>query len=205
MFNPERFGVLGRYSMGAITGSIPATPLASDSHLLHLRWADSTGALMGIRRLAIGCATDGAVFGAATLSLRLSIFRATGWTQNASTNNTDLAPGAGCLRAPTMGLVTMNASLIAANQWQVATTAHMANYTATLDAQPLWTIAFQAASSSATHPLPYINALEPAPGEDYHSIYKQSEGVIIKNPAAFPASGVVRIYFDLLWDELTSI
>ena len=189
---------LGAYSYGGLTGILPAA-LAANSEVFQFRWADATR-FCAIRKIRISAAVSTTFF-AAGVPVQIDLIKSTGWTV-AGTGGTAITPAA-LLKKRT----SMPATLLAAGDMRIATTAALGAGTKTLETYSLAT-AVAAGPITAS-----LNGIIIAPGTilwqaeiadgEHPLILAQNEGLSIRS-VAVPATGTWQMSVDIHWAECAS-
>ena len=195
---PLDHGALGAYSVGLVTGVIPAA-LTTNSEIYQFRWADATR-LCVIRRIRIGAAVSTTMF-AAGVPMQLDLARASAWTV-AGSGGTRITMSTNSRRRTSMG-----SSLVTANDIGIATTAALTVGTKTLDGLSLTQ---QVAACPTTGSL---NGTIWPPGtslwtadvgdSDHPLVLAQNEGFVIRC-AAVPGVGTWQLSCNVDWAEVTA-
>lgn len=189
---------LGAYSYGGLSGVIPAA-LAANSELFQFRWADATR-FAAIRKIRISASVSTTFF-AAGVPMQLDLIKSSGWTV-AGTGGTDITPAA-LLKKRT----SMPATLLAAGDMRIATTAALGAGTKTLETYSI------AAAVAACPITASLNGLIIPPGTilwqaeiadgEHPLILAQNEGLSIRS-VAVPATGTWQMSVDIHWAECAS-
>ena len=195
---PVDYGAFGIYSYGGSTGILPAA-LAALSEVFQFRWVDATR-LAAIRRVRLSASVTTTMF-AAGVPVEIDMVKVTGWT------------GQGTLgTAPTIAAMlkcrtNMGASLVAAGDLRIATTAALGAGTKTLETISLRSIVAGGpitASLNGTIIAPGTLFWEAEPGDGGHPlILAQNEGFVIRS-VAVPATGTWRLAVMVDWAELAA-
>lgn len=195
---PVEVGALGHYKLGVLTGILPAA-LGANSEIFQFRWTDATR-LAVITKVRISAVVSTTFF-AAGVPVQIDVVKATAWTVQ-GTGGTGITPAA-TLKART----SMGASLVAANDIRVATTAALGAGTKTLEANSLTTLAAPGpitASLNGAIVLPGTILLEPHLGDGGHPlILATNEGFVIRS-VAVPGTGTWTASFEVQWAEAAS-
>lgn len=189
---------LGHYYYSGFTGILPAA-LGANSEIFQFRWADATR-FAAIRKIKISACVSTTFF-AAGVPVQVDLIRSTGWTV-AGTGGTAITPAA-LLKKRT----SMAATLLAAGDMRIATTAALGAGTKTLDTYsaaaiaapgpitaslngqiiPAGTILWQSEIGDGEHPL----------------VLAQNEGLSIRS-VAVPATGTWTAAIDIQWAEVAA-
>lgn len=191
-------GALGAYSLGLVTGVIPAA-LTTNSEIYQFRWADATR-LCVIRRIRIGASVSTTMF-AAGVPMQIDLIKATGWTV-AGSGGTRATMSTNSRRRTSMG-----ASLVTASDIGIATTAALTVGTKTLDGLALTQ---QVSACPITGSLNGVifpagsHLWEAQVGDSDHPlVLAQNEGFVIRC-AAVPATGTWQMSVNVDWTEVTA-
>lgn len=189
---------LGHYSWGGLTGIIPAA-LAANSEIFQFRWADATRYAV-IRKVKISaCVTT--TFFAAGVPVQIGLIRSTGWTV-AGTGGTAVTPAA-LLKKRT----SMAATLLAAGDLRIATTAALGAGTKTLDTYSMATLVAPGPITASLNgqiiaPNTILWQSEIGDGE-YPLVLAQNEGLSIRS-VAVPATGTWQASVAIQWAEVAA-
>lgn len=189
---------LGAYSWGGRSGILPAA-LGANSEVYQFRWADATR-LCVIRKIRISaCVTT--TFFAAGVPVQIDLVKSTGWTV-AGTGGTAVTPAA------TMKLRTSQpATLLAAGDMRIATTAALGAGTKTLEANSLAAVVAPGPITTSLNgqiisPNTLLWQAEVGDGE-HPLVLAQNEGFSIRS-VAVPATGTWQIAVAVQWAESVS-
>lgn len=198
ILKPTDYGALGHYSVGLLTGILPAA-LGANSEIVQFRWADATRIAL-IHKITLSACVSTTFF-AAGVPVQIELYKATAWTV------------AGTLGvAPTMAALgkrrtSMGSSLVAAGDIRVSANVALGAGTKTLEANTLaclaapgpitaslngqiiapGTVFFDAATQTGGHPFALV----------------QNEGLVIRVPAV-PATGTWTAGVYIEWSEVTA-
>jgi hypothetical protein len=195
---PVDHGALGSYGYGGFTGVLPAA-LAANSEIFQFRWTDATR-LCVINKVTISAAVSTTFF-AAGVPVQIDLVKATAWSA-AGTLGTRITPAALLKKRTSMG-----ATLVAASDIAIATTAALGVGTKTLEGSaiaallatgpitaslngaiiPPGTVLFQGESGDGQHPL----------------VLAQNEGFVVRS-VAVPATGTWTAAISIDWTEVTA-
>lgn len=195
---PVDHGALGAYSYGGFTGILPAA-LAANSEIFQFRWTDATR-LCVINEVKIAAAVSTTMF-AAGVPVQVDLVRATVWTA-AGSGGTRVTPAALLKKRTSMG-----ASLIAASDIGISTTAALTAGTKTLDT---YALANLLAGGPITGSLdgtifpPGTMLFRGEVGDGQHPlVLAQNEGFVIRS-VAVPATGTWTAAISIDWTEVTA-
>lgn len=186
---------LGAYELGLVSGSL--TVAAAGSTVFSFRWAPSTSTnLCLIRRVEIGFSTITA-FGTAQ-SLQYSMQIARSWTAS-DTGGTAAAftqTNTGKMRT-----AMPTSAFASGGQIMIANTGANTAGTRTLDTQAM---AFANGTSSAIGTSMPNTAIYQQQTGDYPLIFAVNEGFIINNVQTMGATGVINLYVNVEWFEMSA-
>jgi len=195
---PLDYGTRGHYSIGAITGILPAA-LAANSEIFQLRWADTTRFCV-VRRVSISASVSTTFF-AAGVPVQVDLIKSTAWTVQ-GTGGTDIAPTTFLKRRATMA-----SSLIAAGDMRIATTAALGAGTKTLEGLSESAVVAGGpitASLNGTIFPPGTMLLDADVGSgDHPVVLTANEGLSIRS-VAVPATGTWTLAVRVDWAETAS-
>lgn len=194
---PVDHGALGAYCYGGFTGILPAA-LAANSEIYQFRWADATR-LAVIRKIRISACVSTTFF-AAGVPVQLDLVKSTGWTA-AGTGGTAITPAALLKRRTSMG-----ATLVAAGDMRIATTAALGAGTKTLETLALSTLVAPGPITASLNgqiipPGTILWQAEVGDGE-HPLVLAQNEGFSIRS-VAVPATGTWTVAIAVDWAEVT--
>jgi len=195
---PVDHGALGAYSVGLISGVIPAA-LAANSEIFQFRWSDATR-LCVVRKIKISAAVSTTFF-AAGVPIQIDLVKATGWSA-AGSGGTRVTPAALLKRRTSMG-----SSLIAASDIGISSTAALTAGTKTLETVALSTLVAAGPITSSLNgsiivPDTILWQAEVADGE-HPLVLATSEGFVIRS-IAVPATGTWTAAITVDWAEVTA-
>lgn len=195
---PSSMQGLGSYSFGGLTGILPAA-LAANSEIFQFRWTDATR-LAIIRKVRISASVSTTMF-AAGVPVQIDLIKSTGWSAQ-GTGGTGITPAA-LLKKRT----SMPATLLAAGDMRIATTAALGAGTKTLDTYALSALAAAGPITGS------LNGQIIAPGTilfqnelgdgEHPLVLAQNEGFSIRS-VAVPATGTWTASIDVQWFEAVS-
>lgn len=187
--------LLGAYEIGLTSGAL--TAVAAGATVYSFRWAPAVSTnLCLIRRVEIGFSTITAFTAAQSLQYSLQIARQ--WTTNDTVGTiaafTQTNTGKMRTSMPT-------SSFAAGGQIMIATTGAITAGTRTLDTQAM---AFVSGSSTAiATSMPNTPLIQQQTG-DYPIILASNEGFIINNVQLMGAAGVINLYVNVEWFEMSA-
>jgi hypothetical protein len=188
-------GYLGTYSMAVASGSITAT-LAADSTLFSLQWAPTDGTLFLLEDIRAEAIVDAAVTTGVVFDLACFIARS---FTVADSGGTSVLPTGNNQKRRTAAFRTTGATDI-----RIATTGTLTPGTRTLDAQPFTRASGFTGTAVGTSVFGNRDVLH-APGRDvgqqHPIVLAASEGLVIRNPLAGPATGTFKVKFQIDWSE----
>jgi hypothetical protein len=195
---PVDHGALGAYCIGQRSGIIPAA-LAANSEVFQFRWSDASRMAV-VRKIRISASVSTTFF-AAGVPMQLDLLKATGWTA-AGSGGTRAAPASLLKRRTSMG-----ASLVAASDIGIATTAALTAGTKTLETLALSSVVAGCpitASLNGTIIVPGTILWQAEVGDGEHPlVLVQNEGFVITVPAV-PATGTWVLGVAVDWAEVTA-
>lgn len=183
----------GHYGITVYSGTIAAT-LAANSVIFAMRWADPTKVFV-LKRLFAWLIITGAPGSPGGYSLEAC--RVTGFTTAFSANNTNTTPATSAQKMRTSNMAGSIFSTSGAIQ--VCTTAGMTGQTYTADTTGFATGVLQgtaAAGAAGNIPLYDYNEFGQHP-----LVLSTNEGIIIRNPVAYPGTATAQLGVQALWLE----
>lgn len=195
---PPDHGSLGAYAYGGFTGILPAA-LAANSEIFQFRWSDATR-LCIINEVKISASVSTTFF-AAGVPVQIDLVKATTWT----------VAGSGGTRPTIAALMkkrtSMGASLVAASDIGIATTAALTAGTKTLETTSLASLAAAGpitASLNGQILAPGTILFRPEASDGQHPLcLVQNEGFVIRS-VAVPATGTWTASISIDWTELAA-
>lgn len=194
---PMPLGSRGAYSIGLITGILPAA-LGANSEIVQFRWQDGSGRLAILRSIQISACVSTTMF-AAGVPVQIEARHARAWTAQ-GTGGTGITFGSNDGKKRT----NMGTSLMASGDIRVATTAALGAGTKTLDG-------FAFASTVAPGPITgSLNGQIIVPGtmlwqrntsDEYPGVYANQEGFVIRS-VAVPGTGTWTFSAQIEWCEI---
>jgi hypothetical protein len=193
---PVDHGALGAYSIGVVTGVLPAV-LAANAEIFQFRWTDATR-LAVIRKIRIS-ASYGGTFFTPGIPLQIDLVKATGWTGQ-GTLGTGITMGATLKRRTSMA-----SSLVAAGDMRIATTAALGAGTKTLEANSLSNlVAYAPAAAPGQIIAPGTALWQVEVGDGEHPlVLVQNEGFVIRDVQG-PGGGTWVAAITVDWAEVTA-
>ncbi len=195
---PPDHGSLGSYSIGLLSGIIPAA-LAANSEIVQFRWTHATNLCL-INEIKISaCVTT--TFFAAGVPVQIDMVKATGWSA-AGTGGTRITPAALLKKRTSMG-----STLVAASDIAVITTAALGAGTKTLETVPIAEIVAPGPITASLNgqiipPGTILFRSEVADGQHPLTLV-QNEGFVIRS-VAVPATGTWMAAFSIDWTEIAA-
>lgn len=191
-------GALGSYSVGLITGILPAA-LAANSEIFQFRWVDATR-LCVIREIRIGAVVSTTFF-AAGVPVQIDLVKATAWSVQ-GTGGTGITPAATLKRRTSHGN-----SLVAAGDIRVATTAALGAGTKTLEGNSLAALVAPGPITASLNgqiiaPGTPLYQAEVGDGE-YPLVLVANEGFVVRS-VAVPATGTWTASLIIEYFEVTA-
>jgi hypothetical protein len=189
---------LGQYSLGVITGILPAA-LGANSEIFQFRWTDPTRFCL-IRKVRISAVVSTTFF-AAGVPVQIDLIKSTAWTVQ-GTGGTGIT-----LAANLKKRTSMASSLVATGDIRIATTAALGAGTKTLEGNSLAAIAAPAPITASLNgqiiaPGTILYETEVGDGE-YPLLLAQNEGLSVRS-VAVPATGTWTATVEVQWAEVTS-
>ena len=191
---------LGAYSLGLVTGVLPAA-LGAGSEIFQFRWAPqgaNASAVAVIRELMISAAVSTTYF-AAGVPVQIELVKCTAWTVQ-GTLGTGITMGATCKKKTSFaGSVAQNGDI------RVATTAALGGGTKTADGNALATIS---AAGPASGPSQIVNPgtilwdADPSAGE-HPLVLGPNEGFVVR-VAGVPGTGTWTASLNIDWTEVAA-
>lgn len=195
---PTDSGSLGHYSVGLLSGIIPAA-LGANSEIFQFRWSDATRFAV-VRKIRISAAVTTTFF-AAGVPVQIDLVKATAWS-GAGTGGTRVTPAALLKKRTAMG-----STLVAASDIAIATTAALGAGTKTLEGTAMQAIVAAGpitASLDGTIIAPGTILYQHEVGDgEYPLVLAQNEGFVIRS-VAVPATGTWQLAVQVDWAEVTA-
>lgn len=193
---PTDHGTAGAYSVGLLSGVIPAA-FAANSEFFQFRWNEATR-LCAINEIKISACVSTTFF-AAGVPLQIDLVKATAWSA-AGTLGTRVTPAA-LLKKRT----SMSSSLVNASDIAIATTAALGAGTKTLETYALATINAPGpitASLNGQIIAPGTTFWRAEVGDGQHPlVLANQEGFVIRS-VAVPATGTWQVAVTVDWTEV---
>lgn len=198
---PADYGVLGSYSLAAVTGTIAAA-LAANSELVQFRWTDATRLAL-VRRVTVSAGQNVAATAAALLSLRLTVARA---FSAAGSGGTALTITGNNAKLRT----SMGTTLLA--EMRVATTAALGAGTKTLDTQDIGIVSYSVLTGAITVAIsgtlvPQTDLYD-GKDSDAHPVVLAGtgggEGVVVRSGIINPATMTWALGVTVRWSEVAA-
>lgn len=195
---PFDCGALGAYRYGGFTGILPAA-LGAGSEIFQFRWTDATR-LAVVRKVRISASVSTTFF-AAGVPVQIDLVKATGWTGQ-GTGGTAVTVGTTLKTKSTMG-----ASLVAAGDIRIATTAALGAGTKNLEGNSMASVLGAGPITASLNgliipPGTLLFEAETSDGEN-PIILVQNEGFVVRS-VAVPATGTWTAAIDIAWTEVTA-
>lgn len=187
-------GSLGMYALAATTGVIAA---ATTGEIFQFRWTDPTR-LAAINRVQIAACVSTTFF-AAGVPVAVDMVKATGWSAQ-GTGGTGITPDASLKTKGSMG-----ASLLAAGDVRIATTAALGAGTKSLGAIPLGAVVGAGPTASPGFifwPNTLLWDVQVTDGEHPLTL-AANEGFVVRS-VAVPATGTWQAAIIVNWSEITN-
>lgn len=194
---PAPLGARGAYSIGLITGILPAA-LAANSEVMQFRWVDGSGRIALLRSIQLSAVVSTTFF-AAGVPVQIEARVARAWTAQ-GTGGTGITFGANDSKKRT----NQATSLFAANDMRIATTAALGVGTKTLDGTAFANIVAPGPITAS------LNGQIIAPGtvlwqrntaDEYPAVFANQEGFVIRS-VAVPATGTWTLAVQVEWSEI---
>lgn len=193
---PTDHGALGSYSVGLISGVLPAA-LAANSEIFQFRWSDATR-LCVINEIKISACVSTTFF-AAGVPVQTDLVKATAWTA-AGTLGTRVTPAA-LLKKRT----SMASTLVAASDIAISTTAALGAGTKTLETVALATLVapgpITASLNGQIYPPGTMLFRSEASHGQHPLVLAQNEGFVVRS-VAVPATGTWTAAITVDWTEV---
>jgi hypothetical protein len=190
---PIDVGALGSYCTVASTGNM-AAGLAAAAPIFSVRWSDSSGKLMLVRKVSVAVVNTTA-FTAGIGLIDMVVAR----SFNASdTGGAGVSLTVGNAKRRT----SFGTSLIAATEMRVATTATLTAGTRTLDANAMGSVRFGVNANANSLQLANTPIFNPDWSGEWPLVLAQNEGFVIR--ATLPATGVWVGDIAVEWAEVPS-
>ena len=192
---PADVGALGSYSALVSTGTM-AAGLAAAAPIFSVRWLDSSGKLMIVKRVSVAVTNAGTAFTAGVGFIDVAVARA--FTASDTGGAAVTLTGNNCKRRTSFGT-----SLIAGTEMRIATTGTLTAGTRTVDGNAVAGIRFSVSATASVVMLPMTLLWCPDTGAaEYPLILAQNEGVILR--ATVPATGTWTGDVTVDWMEVAS-
>lgn len=196
---PLDVGSLGAYSLGVVTGILPAA-LGANSEIFQFRWTHATNICI-LRSVRISASVSTTFF-AAGVPVQIEMRIARGWSVDGSGGTAQVFSTANTNKKRT----SFALSSLSDTGVRVATTAALGAGTKTLDTNPC---AFIAAAGPITASLngliipPYTTLWSRDTSDEYPFTFVQNEGFVIRS-VAVPATGTWTLAATIEWAEMAS-
>lgn len=192
---PMELGARGAYSIGLVTGILPAA-LGANSEIMQFRWVDSTRVAI-IRSVRVSAAISTTAFVAGvppTIELRA----ARAWSAQ-GTGGTGITFGANDAKKRTDFATT----LVAAGDVRIATTAALGAGTKTLDGTAIASAIGNTAAATATTQIipPDTKLWERLTGDEYPLVLESNEGFVVRS-VQVPGTGTWTAAICVEWSEI---
>lgn len=194
---PMPLGARGGYSMAFITGILPAA-LGANSEIFQFRWVDASGRIVLLRRVGFSACVSTTFF-AAGVPVQIEARDARAWTAQ-GTLGTGITFAANDQKKRT----NFGATLLAANDVRIATTAALGVGTKTLDGNAFATLVAPGpitASLNGQIVAPGTTLWQPNSEGEYPRVYANQEGFVVRS-VAVPATGTWTATVTVDWDEI---
>lgn len=194
---PMPLGARGAYSIGLLTGILPAA-LAANSEVMQFRWVDASGRIVLLRSIQISAVVSTTFF-AAGVPVQLEARHARAWTAQGG-SGAGITFGANDSKKRT----NQGSSLLASGDVRIATTAALTAGTKTLDGTAFANIAapgpITASLNGTIVPAGTVLWQRNTPDE-YPIVYANQEGFVIRS-VAVPATGTWTLAVQVEWCEI---
>lgn len=194
---PMEVGSRGAYSLGVITGILPAA-LAANSEIFQFRWTDASRRAL-IRSIGIS-ATVSTTFFAAGVPVQIELRFARGWSADGTGGTAVVFSTANTNKKRT----DFSLSALSDTGVRIASTAALGAGTKTLDTNALASIAAPGPITAS------LNGQIIAPGtilwqrnthDEYPLLLEQNEGIVVRS-VAVPATGTWTAAIHIEWSEV---
>jgi len=196
---PLDVGSLGAYSLGAITGILPAA-LGANSEIFQFRWIHATN-LAVLRSIRISAVVSTTFF-AAGVPVQIEARIARSWSADGTGGTAQVFSTANTNKKRT----SFALSALSDTGTRVATTAALGAGTKTLDTNPFAMIAAPGpitASLNGQIIAPGTALWSRDTGDEYPIVFAQNEGFVIRS-VAVPGTGTWTAAFQVEWAEIAS-